>query len=137
MAVFTRVNGTSQAVVHVDIADRPTQDSTGIIISTGIGKHPTMYKIEGNSSILSDQLGTGGAVETILRVIATNAVIIAYQVEGSGSDEMRVLCEATSWNVDGGNDYDLQSAIRAIGTAGVDPTISLAHALVTEVGFKS
>ena len=136
MAVFTRVNGTSQAVVHVDIADRPTQDSTGIIISTGIGKHPTMLKIEGNSSILSDQLGTGGAVETILRVIATNAVVIAYQVEGGGSDEMRVLCEASSWN-DGSTDYDLQLAIRAIGTAGVDPVISLAHANVTEVGFKS
>jgi hypothetical protein len=136
MAVFTRVNGTSQGVVHVDIADRPTQDSTGIIISTGIGKHPTMYKIEANSSTLSDQLGTGGAVETILRVIATNAVVIAYQVEGSETDQMRVLVEATSWN-DGSGDYDLQAAIRAIGTAGVDPVISLAHANVTEVGFKS
>jgi len=135
MAVFTRVNGTSQAVVHVDIADRPSQDSTGIIISTGIGKHPTMYKIDANTRVLSDQLGTGGAVETILRVIATNAVIIAYQVEGGGSDEMRVLVESSSWN-DGSSDYDLQLAIRAIGTTG-SPAISLATAVVTEVGFKS
>jgi hypothetical protein len=135
MAVFTRVNGTSQAVVHVDIADRPSQASTGIIISTGIGKHPTMFKIDANTRVLSDQLGTGGAVETILRVIATNAVIIAYQVEGSGSDEMRVLVEASSWN-DGSTDYDLQLAVRAIGTTG-SPAISLATATVTEVGLKS
>lgn len=135
MAVFTRVNGTSQAVVHVDIADRPSQASTGIIISTGIGKHPTMFKIDANTRVLSDQLGTGGAVEAILRVIATNAVVIAYQVEGSGSDEMRVLVEASSWN-DGSTDYDLELAIRAIGTTG-DPAISLATAVVTEVGFKS
>jgi hypothetical protein len=135
MAVFTRVNGTSQAVVHVDIADRPSQASTGIIISTGIGKHPTMFKIDANTRVLSDQLGTGGAVETILRVIATNAVVIAYQVEGEGSDEMRVLCEASSWN-DGSTDYDLQLAIRAIGSTGY-PVISLATAVVTEVGLKS
>ena len=135
MAVFTRVNGTSQAVVHVDIADRPSQASTGIIISTGIGKHPTMFKIDADTRVLSDQLGSGGAVETILRVIATNAVIIAYQVEGSGSDEMRVLCEASSWN-NGSTAYDLQLAIRAIGTTG-SPAISLATATVTEVGFKS
>ena len=135
MAVFTRVNGTAEAVVHVDIADRPLQASTGIIISTGIGKHPTMFKIDADANVLSNQLGTGGAVETILRVIATNAVIIAYQVEGSGSDEMRVLCEASSWN-NGSTAYDLQLAIRAIGTTGA-PAISLATAVVTEVGFKS
>ena len=135
MAVFTRVNGTAEGVVHVDIADRPSQVSTGRIISTGIGKHPTMYKIEGNSSILSDQLGTGGAVEAILRVIATNAVVIAYQVEGGESDELRVLVEATSWN-DGSMDYDLELAIRALGTVGVNP-ISLSNANVYEVGFKS
>lgn len=134
MAVFTRVNGTSQAVVHVDIADRPSQASTGIIISTGIGKHPTMFKFEVNA-VLGDQLGTGGAVETILRVIATNAVVIAYQVEGSGSDEMRVLCEASSWD-DGSTDYDLELAIRAIGTTGAPP-ISLSTTTVTTVGFKS
>ena len=137
MAVFTRVNGTAEAVVHVDIADRPLQASTGIIISTGIGKHPTMFKIDADANVLSNQLGTGGAVETILRVIATNAVIIAYQVEGSGSDEMRVLCEASSWN-NGSTAYDLQLAIRAIGTTGAPASsISLATAVVTEVGFKS
>lgn len=135
MAVFTRVNGTANGVVHVDIADRPSQASTGIIISTGIGKHPTMFKIDTSNNVLSDQLGTGGAVETILRVIATNAVVIAYQVEGSGSDEMRVLVEASSWN-NGSTDYNLQLAIRAIGTTGA-PAISLATAAVTEVGFKS
>jgi len=46
-----------------------------------------------------------------------------------------VLCEASSWN-DGSTDYDLQLAIRAIGTTG-GPSISLAHANVYTVGFKS
>jgi len=133
MAVFTRVNGTANGVVHVDVADRPNQSGIGSIVSTGIGKRPTMYKIVAGAT-LQNQTGTGGAVEAILRVVATVATVIAYQVENDGGGELRVMCEATSWN--GAGDYDLQAAVRLLTAVGT-PTINLNGALVTSVGFKS
>lgn len=135
MAVFTRVNGTANGVVHVDVAGSVAANLTGIgsIVSTGIGKRPTMYKIVAGVT-LQDQTGTGGAVEAILRVVATVATVIAYQVEDNGGGELRVMCEATSWN--GVGDYDLQAALRLLTAVGT-PTINLNGALVTAVGFKS
>ena len=75
MAVFTRVNGTAEAVVHVDIADRPLQASTGIIISTGIGKHPTMFRVDSDAD-LRGETGVGGKVEYTLYLLEFTPSIV-------------------------------------------------------------
>lgn len=127
MAVFTRVNGDANGVVHVDTG--VNGGGIGGIVSTGIGKHPTMYKLDTGTVSLQAQTGVGGAVETVLRLIATQATTIAYQVEDDGSGEMRVLVEATGWAA-----ADLQTAVRALGTVN---GANLGSTTVTEVGFKS
>lgn len=127
MAIFTRTNGDANGVVHVDTA--VSGGGIGGIVSTGIGKHPSMYKLDTGTVDLRGQTGVGGAVETMLRVIATQATVIAYQVENDNSGEVRVLVEATGWATS-----DLQTAVRDLGTVnGAD----LSSTAVTSVGFKS
>lgn len=127
MAIFTRVNGDANGVVHVDTA--ANGGGIGGIVSTGIGKHPSMYKLDTGTVDLRGQTGVGGAVETALRLIATQATVIAYQVENDNSGEVRVLVEATGWAT-----ADLQAAVRDLGTVnGAD----LSSTSVTSVGFKS
>ena len=127
MAIFTRTNGDANGVVHVDTGVHG--GGIGGIVSTGIGKHPSMYKLDTGTVDLRGQTGVGGAVETMLRVIATQATVIAYQVENDNSGEVRVLVEATGWATS-----DLQTAVRDLGTVnGAD----LSSTAVTSVGFKS
>jgi hypothetical protein len=127
MAIFTRVNGDANGVVHVDTAENG--GGIGGIVSTGIGKHPSMYKVATDGVSLQNQTGVGGAVEAVLRLIATQATVIAYQVEDDSSGEMRVLVEATGWDVS-----DLQNAVQNLGTVN---GANFNGAGVYNVGFKS
>ena len=127
MAIFTRTNGDAAGVVHVDTAAHG--GGIGGIVSTGIGKHPTMYKLDTGTVDLRGQTGVGGAVEAMLRVMATQATVIAYQVENDNSGEVRVLVEATGWAT-----ADLQTALQGLGTVnGAD----LSSTTASSVGFKS
>lgn len=112
MAIQKRYNGDSQGVVNVDRSrgDAPAAK----IISTGIGKHPTAFKIVGAD--FTGEMGVGGAVETILRKIQVAATTIAYQVD---TVQLSVLVEATGWS----SDAELQAAIVAIGNRAADATI--------------
>lgn len=128
MATFSRSNGDAKGVVYVDVAT--AGEGIGQIISTGIGKYPTVYKIDTDGPTLVGQLGVGGAVEAILRTVSIVATPIAYQVEDDSSGEMRVLVESTGW----ATATALRDAIRALSTVnGAD----LSASLVTAVGFKS
>ena len=127
MAIFTRSNGDAQGVVNVDVGTAGT--GIGTIISTGIGKHPTMYLIDTGSATLVGKLGANSAVEAILRTVTQIATVIAYQVEDDSSGEMRVLVESTGWT-----GSDLQTAIQALAT--VD-SCNLSSTTVSVVGLKS
>jgi hypothetical protein len=119
MAIFTRTNGDAKGVVNVDVGTRGA--GIGQIIATGIGKHPTAFKID-SSIDLRGEMGVGGQVETILRVLSTRSTIIAYQVENNDSGQLSVLVEATSFDASG-----LQSEL---STAGVTASVS------TSAGMK-
>lgn len=78
MAVFTRTNGNAQTVVSVGnvAVSAATQ---GVPISTGIGKPLQCFGITANAT-LAGQMGTGGAVEAILRTLGATTTLLAYQV---------------------------------------------------------
>jgi len=113
MAEFTRTNGDSAGVNNVG-SGRAFANAT--IINTGIGSPITAYKIAGiiptggGAGNLAAELTTGGAVETILRIVAGQASILAYQTDSN--QQLSVIVERSSWT-----DTFLQANIRAT-TAG-------------------
>lgn len=115
MAYVTRVNGDATGVVNVDLGDH-SLTSNGVIISTGIGKHPTAYKITGDSFTSPGQYSAGGAVETILRTVEVAATVLAYQVD---TTQISLLVEGSGW----ASNANVQTAITSIGNRLVDATI--------------
>jgi hypothetical protein len=95
MAVFTRINGDAAGVVQVD-AGRAFANAT--IINTGIAAPLSVLKIVTPSGNLAAELGTGGAVESILRVVSGNATVLAYQVDST--PQISVLLERSGWATD-------------------------------------
>lgn len=127
MAIFTRTNGDANGVVNVDTG--VSGGGIGGIISTGIGKHISIFKLDTGTVDISGQTGVGGAVEAVLRTVAVQSTIVAYQVENDNSGEMRVVVEATGFDAAG-----LQAAVRALGTVN---GANLGSTTVTAVGLKS
>jgi hypothetical protein len=127
MALVTRVNGDAQAVVNVGT---PTKNANAIVISTGVATPINFYRLELDGN-LADELGAGGAVETLLRTIAGNASILAYQIDvgtggaGGFGAAMSVMVERSSWT---GN-AAVQTAVRLLGanigkTQAVDASVT-------------
>jgi hypothetical protein len=123
MPVFTRTNGNAQNVVSVgNIAFSTEASSLGVPISTGIGKPIQAFSVNSNVA-LTTALGTGEAVEAILRTIGLNSTLLAYQVSSAGiggitNGLVSVVIEESSWDA-----TDLQANIVALGTvSGVNLT---------------
>jgi hypothetical protein len=122
----TRVHGSSQVVQNV--GDASTLNANAVIINTGIASPITAYKITtlGITANLANELkgpspaGLTPAVDTLLKTIAANATILAYQVDtNSTTAQLSVLVERSGW----GSDSDLQATIRTLshnGTAGAN-----------------
>lgn len=114
MAVFTRTNGNAQNVVSVGVADFSTaSNSTNVVISTGIGKPVQAWSIN-CASALTANVGTGQAVESILRTIGINSTVLAYEIGnaalgGITNGLLSVLTEDSQWD-----STNLQANIRAI-----------------------
>ena len=127
MAIFTRTSGDANGVVNVDTGVHGA--GVGTLISTGIGKHISIFKLDTGTVDISGQTGVGGAVEAILRTVAVQSTIVAYQVENDNSGEIRVVVEATGYDAAG-----LQAAVRALGTVN---GANLGSTTATAVGLKS
>lgn len=130
MAIFTRTAGDAKGVVHVDTGVAGA--GIGTIISTGLVRRPTIYKVDTGTVDIRGEMGVGGAVEAMLKVVATQATIVAYQVENDNTGEMRVMVEATGWAA-----ADLQAAIRALGASVGAGPVDLTSTTVAAVGLKS
>ena len=119
MAEFTRANGNSAGVTNVG-SGRAFANAS--IINTGIGSPITAYKIAGiiptggGAGNLAAELGDftssgkPGAVETILRIVAGQASVLAYQTDSN--QQLSLIVERSGWS-----DATLQAAVRAT-TAG-------------------
>ena len=143
MANVQRFYGSADGVVNVDVNlsnDQGTGALSGnVLISTGIGKHPTAYKIlSGNAETVGSgltseaQMGVGGAVETILRTFAQKGTILAYQTSllTSTSSQVSLLVEATGWGttdltgtVTATADADFTAALQALGNRAANTAI--------------
>lgn len=133
MAIFARINGDANGVVNQDVNLNPRTNDLDIIISTG-GKRPTMFKIIGDTGVsFNAEMGAGGAVEAVLRLISTQATIIAYQVTTGSQGQMSVLCESTGWT----SDTVLRDAIRALTSIGAGPITMAASTCVSTGGIKA
>jgi hypothetical protein len=134
----TRVSGDSQLVVNV--GDGYTRNANAQIINTGIASPITAYKITtlGITANLANELkgpsgaGVTGAVDTLLKVVSSNASVLAYQVDASGSTaQLSVIVERSGWD----SDTSLQSVIRSLGgNIGAYGNVFPALAAVTSTG---
>ena len=133
MAVFTRTNGNAQNVVSVgNIALSTEASSLGVPISTGIGKPIQAFSVNANVAFTT-ALGTGEAVESILRTIGLNSTLLAYQVSSAGiggvtNGLISVIIEDSSWNA-----TDLEANIVALGTVS---GVNLTGVKVAQPGLK-
>jgi len=110
MAIQTRYAGDANGINNVDTK----YDGTlATIIATGLTKNPTAFTVKLGKSQAFDSLdsATGNAVETILRQVAIDSTIVAYQVD---SGQLSVLCEAVGSNV-----TTIGSRITALGNVSV------------------
>ena len=100
MAIFTRINGDAAGQINVDNG-RALANAT--VINTGIAAPLQGYKITfaaGTTGNIAAELCTGGAVETVLRIVSGNATVLAYQVDASttaGAAQISVITERDGW----------------------------------------
>jgi hypothetical protein len=137
----TRVSGDSQLVNNV--GDGYTKNANAQIINTGINSPIQAYKIGtlGITANLANELkgpsgaGVTGAVDTLLRVVAANATVLAYQVDAAGATaQLSVITERSGWD----SDTSLQTVIRALavstGNIGAYGNVFPTLATVTSTG---
>ena len=108
MAIFTRRAGDAKPVNNVD-----QSGTTGVIVASGLTKNPTAFKVvlANSQAFTAAEMATGGAVETILRIIGQDSTVVMYQAEAG--DQLSVLCESIGSNV-----TTIATRIQALGNIG-------------------
>ena len=138
MAVFTRINGDAGGVMN---SDQGRTFANATIINTGIAAPLAAYKITlpttGAQGNLAAEQVTGGAVETLLRIVSGNATVLAYQTDTAGaSSQLSVLVERSGW----ASDTVIQTNIRnttagdGAGNIGAVANVWVGAATVTSTG---
>ena len=115
MAIFTRRAGDAQQVRNV--GGYGTLNANAQIISTGLNAPVTCFKVSfiAGTANLAAELGTGGAVETILRTLSSNAQPVMYQIDAgtSGAQQVSILAERSAMSA-----AELQTILQASGNIG-------------------
>ena len=128
MPTFERIHGDAGLVVSVgNVAIHTEAATAGQVVSTGIGKPPSFFTIS-NVASMSDALGTGEAIEEILKVVSERATVLAYQVNDT---VLSLALEGADWTT-----TNLQSNIRALGSNVNGTGFSTVTALVKDYGLK-
>ena len=127
MAYTTRTHGDSLPVFALD-----QQAGPGAVTGYGHPVNPAGPELDFFSTDLgadaAGQLGTLGAVESVLRCIEQLATVHFYQVEASTGAASFAVYPVGAWSASA-----LQTAIRALGTVN---TYDLSGATVASNGFK-
>lgn len=128
MPTFERIHGDAGLVVSVgNVAIHTEAATAGQVVSTGIGKPPTFLTIS-NVASMADALGTGEAVEEMLKVVSERATILAYQVN---TTVLSLALEGADWTT-----TNLQSNIVALGSNVNGTGFDTTTALVRDYGLK-
>lgn len=143
MAVFNRVNGGAQSTINV--GDQITPNANAQLISMGIATPLNAYRVEVLGNLQAELGGPNadgkeGAVSALLRNIAANATVLAYQVDaGSGAAgdlgaQLSVIVERSGWT----SNAAVQTYIRAVNGANIGAygTVTVTNALVFDRGLK-
>lgn len=131
MAVFTRVNGDALGVNNVGSASKTNANAS--IAITGVANPVSFIVVEVGGN-LAAQLGSGGAVESILNSVSANATVMGYEINatnGAGGlgSQVGILVERSAWTTN----VALETVIAAAGTVN---SLSLAGAKVYNSGFN-
>jgi hypothetical protein len=114
MAVFTRVNGDAFGVNYTGAPTKLNANASPVV--TGVANPISFLVVEATGN-LAAQLGSGGAVESIISSISSNATVLAYQVDatihaGGLGSQVSVMVERSGWT----SNAALASVIAAAGT---------------------
>ena len=149
----TKVNANALGVVAVDesalansFASTRGGDQSSAVTHFTVSRNPTFVAIvikNGSSEAIdiSNEMDVGESVEAVLRVCAENASILGYQVEASGG-QISVMLEGphtqSTYGTAGTSSFasDLQTRVRALGTAVGANSIDVSGSTVTNVAFK-
>lgn len=115
MAIVTRTAGDAQQVRNV--GSYGSINANAAIINTGLNAPVTCYKITfaAGAANLAAELGTGGAIETVIRTLGSNAQPVMYQVDAgtSGAQQISILAERSAMSA-----ADFQTILQAAGNIG-------------------
>ena len=136
MAIFTRRAGDAQQTRNV--GSYGALNANAAIINTGLNAPVTCFKVSfiAGTANLAAELGTGGAVETIIRTLSSNAQPVMYQVDAgtSGAQQVSILAERSAMSA-----TELQTILQASGNIGGAGNVYGGAAQVTVTssgGFK-
>ena len=137
MAIFTRTHGNAQQVFHIDTNNGALSGALAESAPVNLaGPKLDFFKIivenTGNAAQdLQSEVGTGLAVEAILKDIQQTSTVAVYQVEDDTSGQISVGIYPT----DAYTAATLQTQIRLLTAAGSND-IDCSGSDVTDSGFK-
>ena len=135
MASFTRTHGNAQQVFHIDTDDGSLSGALAASAPVNVtGPKLDFFKIlinDGSAVDLQSEVGTGLAVEAIIRDIQQIAGVYTYQVEDDTSGQISVAVYPTGAYTA----TSLQTQIRLLTAAGSN-SVDCSSSTVADAGFK-
>ena len=137
MAVFTKVNGTTQPVFALDVANGSIAGTANVAAQGPVqiqGPKLDFFKLlinDGSAVDLQAEVGTGLGVEAILENIQTKSTVAIYQVEDDTSGQISIATYPTGAYTAA----TLQTQIRLLTAAGSTP-VDCSSSTVADAGMK-
>ena len=135
MAIQTRIHGDSLPVFEIDQLTGPGAVSTGVAVQLQGPKLDFFKLIVKNGSAtavdVAGEMGTGGAVESILRTIEQLATIHMYQVEATTGQISVAVYPTAAWTTS-----SLATAIDALGSSVGTGPVDISGTVATTGAFK-
>jgi len=135
MASFTRTHGNAQQVFHIDTNNGSLSGALAASAPVNVtGPKLDFFKIlinDGSAVDLQAEVGTGLAVEAIIRDIQQIAGVYTYQVEDDTSGQISVAVYPTGAYTN----TTLQTQIRLLTAAGSN-SVDCSSSTVADAGFK-
>ena len=135
MAEFTRTHGNAQQVFHIDTNNGALSGALAESAPVNLqGPKLDFFKIlinDGSAVDLQAEVGTGLAVEAILKDIQQTSTVAVYQVEDDTSGQISVGIYPTGAYTNA----TLQTQIRLLTAAGSN-SVDCSSSTVADSGFK-